>query len=103
MAGRTRTATLDSVAELASALDYARQLSEEVGRREPLTICFIPEGLAMGGAVPFDADRVLRSVDELAALGVEWSAVALEGDTRDAQLAAIEGFGESVIDRSRGG
>jgi hypothetical protein len=46
---------------------------------------------------PVDVERVLGSVDELAALGVDWVTVALGGDTRDAQLAALEAFGREVI------
>ncbi len=100
LAALTRTAAVGSIADLASALEYARQLSEDVGRREPLTVCFIPDGLSMGDSVPFDADRVLASVGELAALGVEWAAVALDGDTREGQLASIERFGQSVIGKT---
>jgi probable F420-dependent oxidoreductase len=95
-ASRTRTAPLESAADLAVALDYARHHAEQVGRTDPLTVCFIPEGLSMG-ARPVDEDRVRASIHELAAIGVDWVSVALPGDTRAAQLAAIEAFGASVL------
>jgi hypothetical protein len=78
------------------ALDYARHHAEEVGRTAPLTVCFIPEGLSMGGR-PVDEERVVASIHALAEVGVDWVAVALPGDTRDAQLAAIERFGSTVL------
>jgi probable F420-dependent oxidoreductase len=95
-AGRTRTAPLESAGDLAVALDYARAHAEAVGRTEPLTVCFVPDGLAMGGG-PVDEDRVVASIIELAAVGVDWVAVALPGDTRDEQLDAIDRFGTTVL------
>ncbi|MGD0882700.1 MAG: TIGR03619 family F420-dependent LLM class oxidoreductase [Acidimicrobiales bacterium] len=95
-ASRTRTAPLESAADLAVALEYARSHAEQVGRSEPLTVCFIPEGLSMGGAPP-DEGRVVASIHELGAIGVEWVSVALPGDTRSAQLESIERFGRAVL------
>ncbi len=95
-AARTRTAPLETAADLAHSLEYARSHAAEVGRTEPLTICFIPEGLSMG-AGPLDEERVLVSIREMEAIGVGWVSVALPGDTRDAQLAAIDSFGRSVL------
>ena len=95
-AARTRTAPLESAADLALALTYAREHAVTIGRTAPLTVCFIPEGLSMGGG-PVDEGRVVASIAELAALGVDWVTVALPGDTRAAQLAAIERFGSAVL------
>jgi len=95
-ADRTRTAPLETADDLAVALAYARGHAVQVGRTEPLTVCFIPEGLSMG-ARPVDEARVLASIRELEAIGVTWVSVALPGDTRAAQLAAIEAFGRSVL------
>jgi hypothetical protein len=96
LAARTRTAPLESPADLAVALEYARHHAEEVGRTEPLTVCFIPEGLSMGGG-PVDESRVVGSIGELAEVGVDWVTVALPGDTRAAQRAALERFGTRVL------
>ena len=73
-----------------------RTHAETVGRTEPLTVCFIPEGLSMGGR-PMDEERIVASIHELAAVGVDWVSVALPGDTRAAQLSAIDRFGGSVL------
>jgi probable F420-dependent oxidoreductase len=95
-AGRTRTAPLRSADDLAAALVYARSHADAVGRTTPLTVCFIPEGLAMGDR-PVDEARVVASMEELAAVGVDWVAVSLPGDTRAAQRAAIDRFAGSVL------
>ena len=95
-AARTRTAPLETAADLATAIDYARAHAVQVGRIEPLTVCFIPEGLSMG-ARPVDEARVVASIGELADIGVEWVSVALPGDTHAAQLAAIGQFGRNVL------
>jgi probable F420-dependent oxidoreductase len=95
-AARTRTAPLVTVDDLAVALDYARAHAAVVGRTEPLTVCFIPDGLSMGGGAP-DEERVVASIRQLEAIGVHWVSVALPGDTRDAQLAAIDRFGSGVL------
>ncbi len=59
-AARTRTAPLESAGDLVVALEYARAHAELIGRTEPLTVCFIPEGLSMGGR-PVDEERVVAS------------------------------------------
>jgi hypothetical protein len=40
---------------------------------------------------------VVASIRELGAIGVGWVSVALPGDTRRAQLAAIEAFAREVL------
>ena len=84
LAAHVRTVPMDTTEALAQAIDYARGVAVEVGRQAPLTVCFIPEGLAMGADRPIDVERVLHSTGELAALGVDWVTVALAGETRDA-------------------
>ena len=49
------------------------------------------------GARPVDEDRVVASIRELECIGVEWVSVALPGDTRDAQLDALDRFGRTVL------
>ncbi len=100
LAAHTRTAPLETAEDLARALEYARAHAAEVGRTEPLTVCFIPDGLSMTGG-PVDEDRVAASLEELAAVGVDWVAVALPGDTRDAQVAAMERFAAVVGEAGR--
>ncbi len=97
LAAHTRTATMDSTESLAAGIEAARRLAAEVGRASPLTVCFAPDGLGMGSTRPLDPERVLGSLRELAGLGVDWVTVALPGETRDEQLAAVEELGRTVL------
>ncbi|MGH9078706.1 MAG: TIGR03619 family F420-dependent LLM class oxidoreductase [Acidimicrobiales bacterium] len=58
VANRTRTAALETVEQLDLALQYARRYADSIGRDEPLTVSYIPEGLTMGGSPTGRDDRV---------------------------------------------
>jgi alkanesulfonate monooxygenase SsuD/methylene tetrahydromethanopterin reductase-like flavin-dependent oxidoreductase (luciferase family) len=92
VAGATGTAALRTADDLARSLEYAAAHAAAVGRTAPLTVVFVPEGLAMTDRGAVDEDRVVASIRELAAVGVDWVTVTLPGDTRDAQLAALDRF-----------
>ena len=94
-----RTAAISSLDDLAAGLSYARTHAEEVGRTEPLTICFVPDGLLMGDDGAVDGDQVVRSLSALAALGVTWATVSLPGATTDLQRRALDEFASTVLDR----
>lgn len=95
-AARTGTAALESVADLEAALGFAAEHAEAVGRVNPLTVVFIPDGLSMLDLAPVDYGRVTESVLELAEIGVDWVTVALPGGTRVAQRQAIDRFAEVI-------
>jgi probable F420-dependent oxidoreductase len=95
-AARIHTAPLRGLDELAAGMAYARAYGSEVGRQDPLELIFIPSGFDMPRAT-FDPGAVLASCRELAELGVTWITVALPGESRDEQLAAIEHFGRTVV------
>lgn len=97
-AARTRTALLETLEDLAGSIAYARDHAASVGRVTPLTVAYIPAGLSMGGGA-VDEDAVVTSIRALEDIGVGWVSVALPGETRDDQLAAIESFGASVLSR----
>ena len=96
VAARTHTAPLETLEQLAEALAYADAHAESIGRTDPLTVCFIPDGLTMGGG-SVDDEAVIASILSLAAIGVSWVTVALPGETRAAQLSAIDQFGAAVV------
>jgi probable F420-dependent oxidoreductase len=98
-AARTRTSPLESSDDLAGSLAYAGRHAEAVGRQEPLTVVYVPEGLSMTDDGSVDEQRVVDSIESLEAIGVSWVTVALPGATRRAQLAAIDRFGSAVIGR----
>ena len=82
-----------------TSLGYADGFARSIGRTQPLTVAYIPEGLTMGVSGPIDPSAVLGSIVELEKLGVGWVSVALPGESRDEQLEAIDAFGTSVLAR----
>ena len=96
LSGLTRTAPFESAADLALAIDYAWAHAEPVGRTAPLTVCLIPHGLPMDGR-PVDGHRVVASIVELAAIGVDSASVAFRGESRCEQLAVTDRFGANVL------
>ena len=67
LATRTRTAALQTTVELADSLAYARGYADSIGRADPLSVVFIPDGLSMGSGGEMDKDRVIASIRELEA------------------------------------
>lgn len=94
---RVRTAPIESLADLAERLTYAREYAEQVGRSAPLDICFVPFGLAMHARQGVDPLRFRDTVAELAALGVTWLTLGLPGDTRREFCDAVRRFGDDVL------
>ncbi len=94
---RIRTAAIESVADLAERIAYARRYAAEVGRERPLDICFVPFGLSMHRREGVDPTRFRDSVAELADLGVTWLTLSLPGDTRAAFCAAVRRFGDDIL------
>lgn len=78
-----RTAAIRDHSELAGRMERARELCEEQGRAEPLTVCFTPFATA---AYLRDPDRGLApladEVHRLEAMGVDWVALSVPGLTR---------------------
>jgi len=92
LAGATGTAVLRTADDLARSLEYAAAHAAAVGRTRPLTVAFVPEGLAMTDRGDLDEERVVVSIRRLAEVGVSWVTVALPGDTRGAQLGVLDRF-----------
>ncbi len=82
----TKTPAITSVDEFAVRLDAARTYAVEIGRTDPLTICFAP--------FPDTPDHSV-----FADLGVEWLAVQFDGCTTRAQwLDRLGEFAARVAD-----
>ena len=90
-----RTAAIADLATLERRLERARELCEEHGRTEPLTICFAPFGQYDYMADPVGRlDALVDEIGKLQALGVDWITLMVPGDTRAAVLdsaAALAG------------
>jgi probable F420-dependent oxidoreductase len=90
----SRTAEIDDVEQLASRIDDARSYAAEIGRTEPLDICF-SGGPVADEELPLAERR--SEAQRLGDAGVTWIAVALGGDDRQQLLDSITRFGDEVI------
>ena len=106
LAKHVRSAPLESVADLAAALCYAREHAERVGRSAPLALMFAP--MLPGYAEPgFDADAYVAASAGLAELGVGYAGVSFAYPGRSAIasrarfLELAEGFARDVVERCR--
>jgi probable F420-dependent oxidoreductase len=91
-----KTPQLDTLDALAARLDEARAYAEEIGRSEPLDVCFAPLGLSSLGQ---DLDRraMRDEVEALEALGVTQTPVAARARTRDEWRARAEQLADDLI------
>ncbi|MGE4653091.1 MAG: LLM class F420-dependent oxidoreductase [Myxococcota bacterium] len=92
-----RTASMESLEDLAERIGYLRDYAKEVGRTAPLDICFMPFGFSMHDMRDMDATRFGAVVEELAEMGVTWLTVGLPGRGRDEYCESIRRFGEEVL------
>ncbi|OBI92168.1 TIGR03619 family F420-dependent LLM class oxidoreductase [Mycobacterium sp. 1245805.9] len=87
-AAASRTAEISTIDELELAIDWAKQYAAEIGRTEPLDICFSAGNLLDDSR---SADERRATIARLEAAGVTWLTIAPAGADR-----------AEVIDRSRG-
>ena len=94
IARATRTAPIDGVQDLAARIEVARGYAEEIGRVEPLDICF--SGGTVGDPTVSRADRgaYLR---QLAELGVTWVPVSFTGEDRTTMVDRLRRFADEII------
>jgi probable F420-dependent oxidoreductase len=101
LAQTARTATLDSVQDLADGIDDLRRRVDKAGRDWSK---FDVEFNNFEGGSPanddFNADAYLTGMEKLAALGVTWLQVGLPGDSLAHLADTIERFQTSVIEAS---
>jgi probable F420-dependent oxidoreductase len=90
IASSTRTASLRSVEELRPRIEEARRLADEIGRTEPLDICF---SATDAEAAPLSAAQQRAELEALADAGVTWVSVGFDGDAGSTR--------RQVIDRAR--
>ncbi len=93
-AAHTRTAAIESHAELAERIAYAREHADRIGRTEPLDVCYALGSRAAGA---FDVNAVRDSVRALAALGVTWATVRLTAPSRDELVAEVARLGGEIL------
>lgn len=98
-AGRTRTAAIENVDDLAGGIRRMREYAEKQGRSEPLDVNFVPFGLHMNTrSVPED-DAIHEQFAALEAAGVTWVTLGLPTPSRGAFLDSLARFAETFIQR----
>ena len=94
LTSRVRTPELSNLDELARRMQILRDHAAEIGRTDPIDVCFSP--FAEGAAA------TLEELHELAALGVTWAVLHVPRvTTRAAWIEAVQHLGDAVITPSR--
>jgi len=96
-AGHARTAPIESAAELASRIAFARELCRAASRSRPLEICFSPPALTVFGAGRYDPPALRDEIGALAAIGVGWLCVGFPAASRAAFRAELERFAREIL------
>jgi hypothetical protein len=98
MSQTTKTASLETVEDLAEMLDELWRFVDEAGRdRAEIDVAFgTPEG-GTPGARSFRPDAHLSGLEGLVSLGVTWAHTSAPGDSLSHALEALQQYGETVI------
>jgi probable F420-dependent oxidoreductase len=100
VAQTARTVELDTLDQLAQAIDDLRTRLEKADRDpESIDVSFTNRAGGEPAADDFDADAHLEGLDRLAALGVTWVQVGLPGDSLDHAMETVQRYGELVVSR----
>jgi hypothetical protein len=97
----TRTAAIDSVDDLVARIEVARRHAAEIGRTEPLDICF--SGSDHEGGGPQGAAAKRAELERLAEAGVTWVSVGFDGPgvSRATVLDRARRFADEVLAPAR--
>jgi probable F420-dependent oxidoreductase len=90
----SRTAEISTLDELESAIAWARAYAVEVGRTEPLDICFSAGDLLDDNK---SLDERHATIDRLAAAGVTWLPIARAGADRAEVIERAQAFAKEFV------
>ena len=96
-AGRTRTASIETMADLRERIEFLNDYAKSIDRREALDVNMVPFGSRMNSQDPLDYGAFRDQVAELESIGVTWLSLGVPGRSRDEYLESIERFGAEVI------
>ena len=90
LTSRVRTPELSNLSELERRMQILREHAAEIGRTEPIDVCFSP--------FADDAAEVVDELGALAALGVTWAVLHTPPvKTRAAWIESVQHLGEAII------
>jgi len=90
----SRTAEISTLEELESAIAWAKKYAAEIGRTEPLDICFSAGNLLDDSK---STDERHSTIAKLEGMGVTWLTVAPQGATRTEVIDHAHAFAEEFI------
>ena len=90
----SRTAEISTLEELASAIAWAKKYAVEIGRTEPLDICFSAGNLLDDSR---STDERHATIAQLEAMGVTWLTIAPRGAIRAEYIDHVRGFATEFI------
>jgi probable F420-dependent oxidoreductase len=90
----SRTAEISTLEELESAIAWAKKYAAEIGRTEPLDICF-SAGNLLDDSVSIDQRHA--TIASLEGMGVTWLTIAPQGTNRAEVIDRAHAFAEEFI------
>ena len=90
----SRTAEISTIDELEAAIDWARGYARDIGRTEPLDICFSAGNLLDD---KLSLDERHANIARLSAAGVTWLTIAPAGQDRNEVIDAAKAFAKDFI------
>jgi len=96
-AGRTRTASIETLDDLRRGIEYLEDYAKSIGRSDKMDVNFVPFGSRMNSDEPLDTKAFREQVAELESVGVTWLSLGVPGRSRAEYLDGIARFGAEVI------
>lgn len=96
-AGRTRTASIETIDDLRKGIEYFRAHAKSVGRSEQLDVNFVPFGSRMNSQKSMDPQAMRDQFAQLEAIGVNWITLGVPGRSRAEYMESIGAFGAEMI------
>lgn len=93
-AAASRTAEISTLDELEAAIGWARSYAEQIGRTEPLDICFSAGNMLDDNR---SIDERHATVERLSAAGVTWLTIAPGGEDRSELIERARSFAKEFI------
>jgi probable F420-dependent oxidoreductase len=93
-AAASRTAEISTLEDLESAIAWANKYAAEIGRTEPLDICFSAGNLLDDSR---STDERHATIAKLQAMGVTWLTIAPQGGNRSEVIDRARAFAEEFI------